>query len=114
MVEVIAILNNYLTGFAHRTTAWEQIRQRAGLTDKECERRLGQYLVHARQTAPQLAVDIESRLHLTSDRSFLLGLDCLLDGIAARFALAPPAAPVPDEVGQSGDSGTVIFAVEDC
>lgn len=86
--EVIAILNNYLMGFAHRETAWDQNRQRAGLTEAEWEQRLGQYLVHARATDPELAAEIESRLHLTSDHSFLLGLDCVLDGITVRFA--PP------------------------
>jgi AcrR family transcriptional regulator len=85
--EALAIINNYLLGFAHRQTAWDQLRERAGLTDEQWEQRLDRYLAQARETDPALAADIETRLHLTSDHSFELGLDCVLDGIAARFAL---------------------------
>lgn len=84
--EVLAILNNYLLGFAHRQSAWTQVRERAGLTDEQWQDRLDRYLARARETDPVLAADIETRLHLTSDQSFELGLECVLDGIAARFA----------------------------
>jgi hypothetical protein len=50
-----------------------------------CQQRLDDYLTRARSTDPALAADIESRLRLTSERSFELGLDCILDGIAARL-----------------------------
>ncbi len=83
--EVLAVLNNYITGFAHRQTAWDQLRQRAGLTDEQWQDRLQRYLAEARSTDPELATDIESRLHLTSDASFEAGLDCVIEGIAARF-----------------------------
>lgn len=86
--DVLAIMNNYLMGFQHRKTAWDQVRERAGLTDQEWEQRLGEYLARARETDPVLAADIETRLHLTSEQSFLLGLDVVLDGIAARFAVS--------------------------
>jgi AcrR family transcriptional regulator len=82
--EVLAILNNYLLGFAHRQTAWQQVRERAGLTDEQWEQQLGHYLAQVRASDPALAADIETRLHLTSDYSFELGLDCVLDGIEAR------------------------------
>lgn len=83
--EVMAVLNNYITGFAHRRTAWDQLRQRAGLTGQQWEERLQRYLAKARDSDPELAADIESRLHLTSDASFEAGLDCVIEGIAARF-----------------------------
>jgi len=83
--EAMAVLNNYVTGFAHQQAAWEQLRQRAGLTDQQWQQRLHRYLADARNTDPELAADIESRLHLTSDASFETGLDCVLAGIAARF-----------------------------
>ena len=83
--DVIAVLNNYTMGFAHRQTAWEQLRERAGLTGEQWEERLSRFLDQARQDNPALAADIETRLHLTSQRSFELGLDCVLDGIAARL-----------------------------
>jgi len=84
-VEVAAVLNNYLMGSAHRQTAWSQIRERAGLTGAQWQQRLGTFLAQAQQDQPELAADIETRLHLTSDRSFELGLDCVLDGVAARL-----------------------------
>ncbi len=83
--EAMAVLNNYLTGFAHRQAAWDQLRQRAGLTDQQWQQRLHRYLTQTRDTDPELAADIESRLHLTSDASFEAGLDCIIEGIAARF-----------------------------
>lgn len=84
-VEVAAVLNNYLMGSAHRETAWEQIRERAGLTGEQWRQRLSEFLIRAQHDSPELAADIETRLHLTSDRSFELGLDCVLDGVAARL-----------------------------
>jgi AcrR family transcriptional regulator len=84
-VEVAAVLNNYLMGSAHRETAWDQIKERAGLTGSQWQERLGEFLVRAQRDNPELAADVETRLHLTSDRSFELGLDCVLDGIAVRL-----------------------------
>jgi AcrR family transcriptional regulator len=83
--DILAIINNYLFGFAHRQTAWLQLRERAGLSAGQWQERLDDYLGRARSADPALAADIESRLHLTSEESFELGLDCVLDGIAARL-----------------------------
>jgi AcrR family transcriptional regulator len=85
--QVLALLNNYVTGFAHRQVAWDQLRQRAGLNDENWENELQRYLDNARGDDPDLAADIESRLHLTSVESFELGLDCLIDGISSKFIL---------------------------
>jgi AcrR family transcriptional regulator len=83
--DILAIINNYMFGFAHRQTAWLQLRERAGLSEEQWRQRLDDYLTRARTADPALAADIESRLHLTSEKSFELGLDCVLDGIAARL-----------------------------
>jgi hypothetical protein len=83
--DVMAIVNNYVAGFAHRETAWERLRERAGLTGEQWQQRLDRYLEQARETDPQLAAMIQSRLHLTSQENFELGLDCVLDGIGARI-----------------------------
>jgi AcrR family transcriptional regulator len=83
--DILAIINNYLFGFAHRQTAWLQLRERAGLTAEQWQQQIDGYLTRARSTDPALAADIESRLHLTSEKSFELGLDCVLDGIGARL-----------------------------
>jgi AcrR family transcriptional regulator len=84
-IEIIAIVNNYLLGFGHRRTAWEGLRERVGLTDEQWHTRLERYLEQVQASNPELAADIEVRLHLSSEESFELGLDCTLDGIAARF-----------------------------
>ena len=83
--QVLALLNNYVTGFAHRQVAWDQLHQRAGLTDEQWESQLQRFLDDARQDNPDLAADIGSRLHLTSANSFEIGLDCLIEGIASKF-----------------------------
>jgi AcrR family transcriptional regulator len=83
--EIFAIVNNYLLGFAHRRTAWNALRERAGLTDDQWHSRLDEYLDETRSANPGLAADIEARLRLTSEQSFELGLDCMLDGITARL-----------------------------
>ena len=83
--QVLALLNNYVAGFAHRQVAWDQLRQRAGLSHEQWEGELERYLEDARQYSPDLAADIESRLHLTSTDSFEIGLDCIIEGIAVKF-----------------------------
>ena len=99
--QVLAMLNNYVTGFAHRQVAWDQLRQRAGLTEEEWESDLQRYLDNARRDDPDLAADIEGRLHLTSVESFEIGLDCLVDGIASRFILHGVDVK-PSRTGASG------------
>jgi hypothetical protein len=95
--QVLALLNNYVTGFAHRQVAWDQLRQRAGLTDEQWGDELARYLDEARKDNPDLAADIESRLHLTSANSFEIGLDCLIEGIASKFIKHQGDMPVsPD------------------
>jgi AcrR family transcriptional regulator len=83
--EVLAVLNNYLTGFAHRESSWAQLRRRAGLSEDEWQQRLDDYLEQMREVDPGNAVDIENRMRLASDHSFELGLNCVLAGIDQLF-----------------------------
>ena len=83
--EVLALLNNYLFGFAHRETARDQLLKRAGLTERQWQQRLRHYATDAHHRDPDLARDIEGRMHLTGDDSFEFGLGCILNGIAAHF-----------------------------
>lgn len=95
--EVLAALNNYIFGFAHRETARDQLIKRAGLTEQQWQLRLRRYADGTRDSDPELARDIETRMHLTSSDSFEFGLDCLLDGIAMRLArTAPSSTRQPD------------------
>lgn len=84
-VDVLALLNNYLFGFAHRETAWQQARQAAGLTDPQWAARLSRYIEHVNSKDPATGQILNARVRLTGDQNFELGLDCLLDGIATRL-----------------------------
>jgi AcrR family transcriptional regulator len=85
-IQILAALNNYLYGFVHRELAWEQVRQERGLTDEQWSARLRGYVERARVEDPHFAEPWEARVTLTSEDSFEFGLDCLLDGVAARLA----------------------------
>jgi len=90
-VGVLAMVNNYVFGFAHRQTAWEQLRRRAGFTEQDWADRLERYLAQARREDPELARDIETRMRLASEDSFESGLQCLIEGIAVRLGQAVSA-----------------------
>lgn len=90
-VGVLAMVNNYVFGFAHRQTAWEQLRRRAGFTEQDWAQRLDRYLAHARREDPELAGDIETRMRLASEDSFESGLECLIEGIAVCLGQASEA-----------------------
>jgi AcrR family transcriptional regulator len=95
-VSVLAMVNNYVFGFAHRQAAWEQLRHRAGFTEAGWATRLDRYLAAARREDPALAADIASRMRLASEENFEEGLHCLIGGIAAAFGQAgQQAAGIP-------------------
>jgi AcrR family transcriptional regulator len=85
-VNILAALNNYVSGFIQREVAWEQLTQRSGLSDADWAARLRGYAEHAREVDPQLAEQIPIRLELHGDRSFDFGLECFLDGVAVRLS----------------------------
>lgn len=89
-VSVLAMVNNYVFGFAHRQTAWAQLRRRAGFTQQDWAARLDQYLEAARRQDPDLAADISSRMRLASQDAFDQGLQCLIAGITATYG--PPTS----------------------
>src|SRR5579859_2691116 len=66
--EVLAALNNYIFGFAHRETARDQLIKRAGLTEQQWHQRLRRYAADTRRRDSELARDIETRMHLTSNK----------------------------------------------
>lgn len=88
-VSVLAAVNNYVFGFAHRQGAWAQLRRRAGFTEAGWAQRLDRYLDQARREDPELAADIAIRMRLASEESFEQGLHYLIEGIAA--SLGQPA-----------------------
>jgi AcrR family transcriptional regulator len=84
-VGILAALNNYLFGFVHREIAWDQLRRRSSLTEEQWTARLRRYLEEMGERDESLAEQVAARLELTSDASFQLGLECFLDGVAARL-----------------------------
>jgi AcrR family transcriptional regulator len=85
-IQVLAALNNYLYGFVHRELAWEHARRQSGLTERQWSARLRGYVEQARVEDPDYAEPWEARVTLAGEDSFEFGLDCLLDGVAARIA----------------------------
>lgn len=92
-IQVVALVNNYVLGFAHRRTAWDALRRRAGLED-QWQERLDSYLADVEATDATLAEHIKTRARLTSEGNFELGLRCVLDGIRVHFDL-PAQAQAP-------------------
>lgn len=91
-INLLAAVNNYIFGFIHREVAWQQLRERSGLSEREWTRRLQEYVGEAGELDPALADHMAQRFALVDRQSFELGLDCLLDGVAARVERRPDAA----------------------
>jgi AcrR family transcriptional regulator len=85
-INILAALNNYLFGFVHREVAWDQLRRRTGFTEEQWTARLRGHLEQAARQDPDLAQEMAVRLKLHGDQSFEFGLECILDGIAARVS----------------------------
>lgn len=90
---MLATLNIYVVGFVLNETAEEEVRRRSGLTEAEWQSAVAPYirrLIASRQfphlervISATTQADAEDR---DNDMSFAFGLDCLLDGFAARIA----------------------------
>ncbi|HEV2934408.1 MAG TPA: TetR/AcrR family transcriptional regulator [Streptosporangiaceae bacterium] len=78
-VNILAAVNNYISGFVQREAAWRRFASRA---------------VPAAARGhdggdPELSAEhLAARTRLQDDQSFAFGLDCLLDGFAALVARA--------------------------
>jgi AcrR family transcriptional regulator len=84
-IRILAAVNNYLYGFVHREIAWEQARQRTGLTRPQWSARLRRHVDDARAQNPAFAEPWEASVDLVSDDAFEFGLDCLLEGVATQL-----------------------------
>jgi AcrR family transcriptional regulator len=84
-VTVLAVVNNYLFGFAHRQAAWGQLRRRAGFAEQDWAQRLDRYLDRVRREDRELAADIAARTQLASEEAFEQGLRFVVEGIAASL-----------------------------
>jgi hypothetical protein len=80
----------YVYGFAQREAAPEEIRRRTGMTEAEWRATFAAYLQQILSSGqyPTLARGIAGNAEIKADAIFEFGLECVLDGIAARIAAA--------------------------
>ncbi len=83
-MRILAALNNYVSGHAQRSAAWDAVIQRSGFGGEAWRERFLAYLDTLRPSDPRLAAQLQARLDLSSEHEFLWGLDRLIDGIAAQ------------------------------
>ena len=84
--QVLAALNNYISGFVYRESAWKRLQSQSGLEDREWSARLAHLVERTTETDTELAMQTASRLGLHDTSSFEFGLEIFLDGIAAWLA----------------------------
>ena len=75
-VNILAAVNNYISGFVQREAAWRRFASPAA---PAAARGHG-------EAAEMSAEHLEARTRLHGDESFAFGLDCLLDGFAVLIA----------------------------
>lgn len=81
-VDVHALLNNYLFGFAHRETAWQQARAATGLTDTRWAVRVQHYIAQAAGPDPTATQVLSAHLHLASHQARTYGPGWLMRSCA--------------------------------
>jgi len=85
---ILSTVDAYVDGFAQREAAEGEARRRAGMTEAEWHAALApsfQRMLSSGQY-PTLARFIAENTDINADASFEFGLECVLDGIAARIA----------------------------
>ncbi|MEU3242413.1 MULTISPECIES: TetR/AcrR family transcriptional regulator [unclassified Streptomyces] len=88
IMPVVAAVNAYAIGAVRREIAERRAERATGMDERRWQVALGPYLERTFATGrfPALARVVRDAAHLDADRTFRLGLDCLLDGIEARIA----------------------------
>jgi AcrR family transcriptional regulator len=93
MKRVLDTVNSYVLGFVLNTAAEEEARRRSGMSEQEWQAAIEPYLrqVFAGGQYPILARRIyEEEESGDKEANFAFGLDCVLDGIAARISTLHP------------------------
>ncbi|MFE3267005.1 TetR/AcrR family transcriptional regulator [Streptomyces sp. NPDC059215] len=88
VMPMVAAVNAYAIGAVRREIAERRAERATGMDERRWQVALGPYLERTFATGrfPALATVVRDAAHLDADRTFRLGLDCLLDGIEARIA----------------------------
>jgi AcrR family transcriptional regulator len=106
-VNILAALNNYIFGFLQRESAWQQLMSHSRATAAQRETRPGGRGARTAGLRSVSAQHLAARTNLSGDDSFAFGLDCLLDGIAARIAQAgQQPRPRPEHATRRHTSGS--------
>ncbi|MCX4744368.1 TetR/AcrR family transcriptional regulator [Kitasatospora sp. NBC_01287] len=87
-VTLIRALNHYVLGAVSDELAEQDTRRRTGLTLEEWRASVGPYVRTIVESGehPHFARSVIEAEDLDADHQFAFGLDCLLDGIAARVS----------------------------
>ncbi len=88
VMPVVTAVDAYVIGAVRREIAERRAERATGLDQEDWQKALGPYLQRTLATGdfPALATVVRDAAHLDADDTFGIGLDCLLDGIAARVA----------------------------
>ena len=85
---ILSTVEAYVDGFAQSEAAPEAIRRRTGMTEAEWRAKFAVYMQQILSSGqyPTLARLIARNAEISADAIFEFGLECVLDGIAARIA----------------------------
>lgn len=88
VMPVVTAVDAYVIGAVRREIAERRAERVTGMDERRWQASLGPYLVRTFATGrfPALATVVHDAVHLDADRTFRIGLDFLLDGIAARIS----------------------------
>ncbi|WP_328453410.1 MULTISPECIES: TetR/AcrR family transcriptional regulator [unclassified Amycolatopsis] len=88
VMPVVDAVNAYVIGAVRREVTERRAERASGMDKAQWQATFGPYLMRAFATGrfPALSTVIHDAAHLDADETFRMGLDFLLDGIAARIA----------------------------
>ncbi|SLM00305.1 MULTISPECIES: TetR/AcrR family transcriptional regulator [unclassified Actinoplanes] len=86
VMPVVEAVNSYVIGAVRREITERRAERASGMDKRQWQVASGPYLMRtfASGRFPALAAVVRDAAHLDADQTFRLGLECMLDGIAAR------------------------------
>ncbi|MEQ0563295.1 TetR/AcrR family transcriptional regulator [Amycolatopsis sp. NEAU-NG30] len=93
VMPAVSAVDSYVAGAVRKEIAERRAERATGMDKHQYQVAYGPYLERAFATGrfPALEKVVRDAVHLDADETFRIGLDCVLDGIAAR--LAAPGQP---------------------
>lgn len=98
---VMRLLSDYVQGAVARELSEVEARRRTGMTEEQWRASVGPYIREVVESGryPDFARYVVEARDLDADEQFEHGLDCLLDGIAARVTRGGRREERPDPAG---------------